>query len=39
MGKAIIIPDASFQSFNLGRVTFVNNIGGLKITALENLTL
>lgn len=34
MGKAIIIPDISFSSKNLGQVSFINNLLGLKITAL-----
>ena len=39
MGKAIVIPDISFSASNLGQVTFINNSIGLKITALENLTI
>ena len=39
MGKAIVIPDISFSASNLGQVTFINNTIGLKITALENLTI
>ena len=40
MGKAIIIPNISFYTNNLGSVTFTNNTSYiLKITALENLTI
>ena len=39
MGKAIIIPDISFSSKNLGQVSFINNLLGLKITAQQNITV
>lgn len=39
MGRAIIIPNVSFATNNLGQVNFVMDSAVLKITALENLII
>ena len=39
MGRAIVIPNVSFASDNLGQVTFIDNSYSLKITAVNNISI